>query len=221
MLLARPPKRFLVPLSLLSTVANRNIKTHQPPISFCSFPSSFATTTDSTTYQKSKDEDFLVFRDVTIGEILQKKAHSNRGLVWAQEQDTVYEAISRMVEMNIGSIVVKNSKGVTTGIFTERDYLRKIALAGLTSKTTLIKDVMTRNLISVQPEKTARDCMELMSKNRFRHLPILNPTGDLLGMVSIGDLVNSVLQDYQTSVQFYREYFEGQYSKTNPTSVTE
>jgi len=197
-------KRLVVPYRNVCLFHYQSTYSHILQISSASFSSKID--------DKKLDEEFLVFRDVTVGELLDSKDTTEIGC--ANEEETVFEAIQRMVNMKIGSIVVKNSKGITTGIFTERDYLKKIALAGLTSKTTKVKDVMTKKLIWVDKEKKAKDCMEIMTKNRFRHLPVLSKEGgDLLGMISIGDLVNAVLHEYRSSVQFYREYIDGRYSQ--------
>lgn len=106
---------------------------------------------------------------------------------------TVFEALQRMAEHNIGALLVMNGDRLA-GIFSERDYARKVALRGLTSKDTTVGDLMTGKVITVGPEWTADQCMAVMTEHHIRHLPVLE--GDrVLGVISIGDAVKAVVDE--------------------------
>ena len=106
---------------------------------------------------------------------------------------TVFEALQRMAEHNVGAVLVM-SDGRLVGIFTERDYARKVALRGLNSKYTLIGELMTGRLVTVDQSWTADQCMALMTEHHIRHLPVVG--GDqVLGVVSIGDAVKAVVDE--------------------------
>lgn len=122
---------------------------------------------------------------------------------------TVYEAISRMVAHNVGAIVVLD-RGALVGIFTERDYLRRIALEGRTSRTTEVQDVMTREVICARPEHTVQECMALMTQKKCRHLPVLRE-GQLAGIVSLGDCVKSLLQESEQQLEELHNFIRGGY----------
>ena len=105
--------------------------------------------------------------------------------------DTVFEALTILAEAKIGALPVLE-EGKLVGIFSERDYARKIILEGKQSKDTPVRDVMTTDVRCISPDETAKECMALMTKNHFRHLPVLE--GDsLVGIVSIGDIVRALL----------------------------
>lgn len=123
--------------------------------------------------------------------------------------ESVFDAICLMSELNIGAVLVQDNDTIS-GIFTERDYLQKIALKSLSSKETKISDVMTKPVISAEPDDSVQKCMEIMTTCRCRHLPIVNK-GKLLGIVSIGDLVKRLLDDKQTEVKKLSEYITGTY----------
>lgn len=119
---------------------------------------------------------------------------AGRGAVIAvQPSTTVFEALQRMADHNIGALLVMNGDRLA-GIFSERDYARKVALRGLTSKDTTVGELMTGNLITVGPAWTADQCMALMTKHHIRHLPVVE--GDrVLGVISIGDAVKAVVDE--------------------------
>jgi CBS domain-containing protein len=106
---------------------------------------------------------------------------------------TVFEALQRMAEHNIGALLVMNGDRLA-GIFSERDYARKVVLRGLTSKDTTVGDLMTGKVITVGPEWTADQCMALMTEHHIRHLPVLE-ADRVLGVISIGDAVKAVVDD--------------------------
>src|SRR6478672_4366428 len=140
----------------------------------------------------------------TIGEIINQKG----GQAWSIGPDaTVFEAIGLMAEKNIGALlVVRQDKLV--GILSERDYTRKIALQGKSSKQTRVKEIISGRIISVTPCQTVEDCMRLMTEHRIRHLPVLE--GDqILGVISIGDLVNWIISAQTTTIQQLQTYIAG------------
>src|SRR5262245_39999414 len=121
----------------------------------------------------------------TIDSIL----HHKGSKVWSISPDkTVFEAIQLLADKNIGALpVIENGKVI--GIFSERDYTRKIALAGKSSKETRVREIITSDVISVTPLTTVEEAMRLMTEHRVRHLPVCEGE-NLVGLVSIGDLVN-------------------------------
>ena len=142
----------------------------------------------------------------TIDAILQQKGSR----VWTiPAEATVFEAIQLMAGRNIGALVVV-FHGKIEGIFTERDYTRKIALHGKSSKDTLVSEVLSPELLTVAPDSTVEECMRLMTENRVRHLPVLQ--GDqLAGLVSIGDLVNWIISTQNVEILQLHSYISGQY----------
>lgn len=120
---------------------------------------------------------------------------------------TVYHALELMVEKNVSSLlVVENEK--LSGIFTERDYARKVVLKGKSSKETRIGDIMTEELITVSPASTIDDCMRLMTGKSIRHLPVLTD-GNLVGIVSIGDVVKHVIEEQKLIIENMGNYIHG------------
>lgn len=124
---------------------------------------------------------------------------------------TVYEAIERMVAHNVGSIVVLEGDRLA-GIFTERDYLRRIALEGRTSRETRVADAMTPSpLVSVEPDTTVEACLGTMNDRKIRHLPVLDADGRVLGVVSIGDCVRVVAERARGEAESLRQFVSGGY----------
>ena len=137
----------------------------------------------------------------TLEILLQGKGHD----VWSvHPDDTVLDAIKMLAEKDIGAlIVIKDDKPV--GIFTERDYARNVYLKGKSSLDTAVRDVMVTPVICVKPDQSVNECMALMTEKRFRHLPGMN--GDeLVGVVSIGDLVKSVIAEQQFTIEQMEHY---------------
>jgi CBS domain-containing protein len=120
---------------------------------------------------------------------------------------TVYDAIEQMVERNVGSVLVTDGAEVV-GIMTERDYLRKIALQGRTSRDTHVGEIMTSPLVYVTPETTVEESMAIMTDRRIRHLPVVEGD-DVVGVVSIGDLVKYQTQEQSFRIQYLTEYISG------------
>ena len=122
---------------------------------------------------------------------------------------TVFDAIRQMVGSNVGSLLVTEAETIC-GIVTERDYLRRVALEGRTSKTTPVRDIMSSPVLGVHPDADVEDAMALMTGRRVRHLPVFE-RGSLLGIVSIGDLVKHVSRERQFEIQKLTEYIAGKY----------
>lgn len=123
--------------------------------------------------------------------------------------ETVFEAVRRMVDANVGSLLVTD-RGTICGILTERDYLRRVAVEGRTSRTTAVREIMTAQVLAVHPEADVAECMALMTEKRLRHLPVVDQ-GKLVGLVSIGDLVKNVSNEHRFHVQVLTDYISGKY----------
>jgi CBS domain-containing protein len=121
--------------------------------------------------------------------------------------DTVYEAIRTMAKHEIGALLVMEGEQVV-GIFSERDYARKVALAGRSSKETTVSAVMTSQVLCVGPSQTTEECMAIMTENRVRHLPVVE-NGRLIGLVSIGDLVKDIISEQQFIIEQLEHYIAG------------
>ena len=121
---------------------------------------------------------------------------------------TVLEALRLMAEKNIGGILIIE-EGKAVGIFTERDYARKIILKGKTSADSKLSEVMVSNLITVTPEDDTNHCMQVMTNKTIRHLPVIEDT-KLVGLISIGDVVKSVIEEQQNVIQHLEQYIAGQ-----------
>ncbi len=130
-------------------------------------------------------------------------------LVTIAPDETVFEAIGRMVARNVGSIVVMDGDRLA-GIFTERDYLRRIALEGRTSRETRVSDVMTADLVTVEPATTVDACLETMTERKIRHLPVVDG-GRLVGVVSIGDCVREVAERARGEAEHLTRFVSGGY----------
>ena len=141
-----------------------------------------------------------------VSEILE---HKGGMVLSANSNETVMDAISLMAEVNIGAILVLEDETIV-GIFTERDYLQKIALKSRSSRDTKLGDVMTSPVISAEPGDSVQQCMETMTTCHCRHLPVVD-NGKLLGIVSIGDLVKKMLDEKQNEVDKLSQYITGTY----------
>jgi CBS domain-containing protein len=141
-----------------------------------------------------------------VSEILENKG----GMVLSVDvNETVLDAISLMAQVNIGAVLVQKDD-IIAGIFTERDYLQKIALQSRSSQQTKVGDVMTTPVISADPDDSVQQCMETMTTCHCRHLPVVKE-GKLLGIVSIGDLVKKLLDEKQSEVEKLNQYITGTY----------
>ncbi|MFC1702526.1 CBS domain-containing protein [Pseudomonadota bacterium] len=141
-----------------------------------------------------------------VSEILEHKG----GMVLSVDiNESVLDAINLMAQVNIGAVLVQENDSIS-GIFTERDYLQKIALQSRSSQDTRVGDVMTTPVISAEPGDSIQQCMETMTTCRCRHLPVVE-NGKLLGIVSIGDLVKKMLDEKQSEVEKLSQYITGTY----------
>jgi CBS domain-containing protein len=144
---------------------------------------------------------------IRISQILQNKAIN--ALYSVQTDNTVYEALVLMAEKNIGAVLVIDG-GELVGIFSERDYARKVILKGRHSDDTTIGDVMTPNVITIAPEATLETCMEIMSEKHIRHLPVMD-TEKLVGIISINDVVSAIIRDQKAHINSLQSYISGGY----------
>jgi CBS domain-containing protein len=136
-----------------------------------------------------------------LAEILAEKGHD---VLKIEAGASVFEAVKKMVEANVGSLLVTEA-GEVSGIITERDYLRRVALEGRTDKETAVREIMSSPLIVVTPETTIDHCMALMTSQRIRHLPVVDG-GDVVGIVSIGDIVKFKSKQQSVEIQYLHEY---------------
>ncbi len=128
--------------------------------------------------------------------------------IWSVKPDnTVYEALEIMESKNIGAVLVMES-GDMVGIFSERDYARKGILRGRASKDTLIRDVMTSKVITVETEQKLQECMEIMSEKHIRHLPVTK-NGKLVGLISINDIVTAIMREQRAHIRSLESYISG------------
>jgi CBS domain-containing protein len=142
----------------------------------------------------------------TVEAILKQKGSR----VWTiPGEATVFEAIQLMAARNIGALVVVSGHKLE-GIFSERDYTRKVALHGKSSKETFVSEVLSHELHVASPQNTIEECMRLMTENRVRHLPVLDGEA-LVGLVSIGDLVNWIISAQSMEITQLHSYISGQY----------
>ena len=120
---------------------------------------------------------------------------------------SVFDAIERMAERAVGSLLVMDGEKLI-GIVTERDYARKVILKGRSSETTRVDEIMSTELITATTEQTVRECMTLMTERRIRHLPVV--AGDrVIGLISIGDLVQAIISDQQREIEQLENYISG------------
>ena len=141
---------------------------------------------------------------MTVRHILQQKGRD----FWSIDPDaTVFDALAKMAEKDIGSLIVMDREKLI-GIITERHYSRNVILKGKTSPTTLVREIMERNVVHVRPDQSVEVCMALMTEKRVRHLPVLE--GDkVMGIVSIGDLLKSIISKQKFVIDELEHYIHG------------
>ena len=140
----------------------------------------------------------------SIQEILALKGSA----VWSISPNaTVFEAIQLMADKNVGAVLVTENEQLV-GILSERDYARKVVLKGKSSKTAAVKEILSSHVIHVSPTHTVEECMRLMTEHHIRHLPVLEE-GKIVGIVSIGDLVNWIISAQHTAISQLQTYITG------------
>ena len=141
----------------------------------------------------------------TVSQLLDNKDTASKYSVTAQ--DTVMTALQTMADANISAVFIVDGKRIA-GIYTERDYLRKGELEGRQAQSTLVKDVMTRNVYTVTTDTSMEECIALMSRHHIRHLPVVE-NGQLVGLVSIRDVMQAALEDKEHAVKGIEDYIMG------------
>ena len=140
----------------------------------------------------------------TVRDILRTKGRE----VWSVRADnSMFEALEKMAEKNVGALLVLEG-GEVAGIVSERDYARKIILKGKSSKQTLVKEIMTKDTLYVDPDYKVEECMALMTDERVRHLPVME-NERVVGIVSIGDVVKAIISDKQFVIEQLERYIKG------------
>lgn len=140
----------------------------------------------------------------TAGDILDSKGRE----VWSVDpDDSVLNILELMAEKRVGATIVLDGDRLA-GIVSERDYARKVALAGRTSRDAKARDIMTADVVSVTPEHSIEECMQLMTDHRLRHLPVMED-GHVTGVVSIGDLVKAIIEDQEFTINQLQSYITG------------
>ncbi|UCH30238.1 MAG: CBS domain-containing protein [Myxococcales bacterium] len=137
----------------------------------------------------------------TVAQLLDQKGHNVEGIA---PDATVYDAIRRMADLDIGALVVID-QGKVVGVITERDYSRNVFLKGKSSPTTPVREAMDEDVLFVGREETTRDCMAIMTGKRTRHLLVMEG-GELLGILSIGDLVRSIVAEQELTIEQLEQY---------------
>ena len=141
-----------------------------------------------------------------ISEILKNKP----ALLWSiSPEATVFDAIQMMADKNVGALLAM-AEGKLHGVITERDYTRKVALKGKSSRETKVREIISTPLVSATPAHTVEECMRLMTTHRVRHLPVLE-SEKVVGIVSIGDLVNWIISAQSMTITQLQSYISGQY----------
>ena len=139
-----------------------------------------------------------------VGDLLVRKGSR---IVAISPAESVQRAVEMLVENNIGSLLVRDGDAVI-GIFTERDYLRRVALENIDSRVTRVREVMTRGLLFVSPDCGVHECMAIMTRERIRHLPVME-ADRAVGMISIGDLVKHLSDEREVEVRALTDYITG------------
>jgi len=141
----------------------------------------------------------------TVRDILKVKGTD----VWCVDPDaTVFDALQRMAEKEVGALVVTTEGAQVVGLISERDYARKVILHGRASPTTLVREIMTSHVVHTHLDQSIEECMALVTEKRIRHLPVM-AEGELVGVISIGDLVKSIISDQQFIIEQLVRYISG------------
>jgi CBS domain-containing protein len=140
----------------------------------------------------------------TVGNVLQIKGHE----VWSiPPHALVYDALKVMAERNVGALLVMEGRKLV-GVFSERDYARKIALKGISSHTSAVENIMTSVIVTVRREHSIDECMTLMTDKHVRHLPVLEDN-EVVGIISIGDVVKAMISEREHTIKQLENYITG------------
>ncbi len=142
-----------------------------------------------------------------VSELLAKRKSNSSILYHVKPEDTVFDALKMLADYEVGALMVME-RGQLAGIISERDYTRKIALQGKSSKDTKVAEIMTRNVLVVSPETRTRECMALMSEKKIRHLPVMDG-GTVVGMLSIRDILDDMIADHEFTIKQLESYING------------
>lgn len=142
----------------------------------------------------------------TVRQVLQDKGTT---VYTISPDDTVFRALEVMAEHDVGALVVVDDAGAVVGVFSERDYARKVILHGHASRELRVSAIMTSRVVTVSPDQTVADCMRLMTDHRIRHLPVVED-GRLVGLVSIGDVVKAVMSEQEFLIEQLQAYVTGE-----------
>ena len=142
-----------------------------------------------------------------VSTLLAKHQGTNQGTLWhVRPDDSVFEALQLLARYEVGALMVMKGSSLV-GVFSERDYTRKVALQGRNSKETKVADIMTTQVRTVSASTGTRDCMALMSEHKFRHLPVMDgPT--VLGMISIRDIMDDIIADHEATIAQLESYIQ-------------
>lgn len=146
-------------------------------------------------------------KGVKMVSVKQLLNHKGAEVLAISPQATVRDALTLMATREVGALLVMEA-GTLMGIVSERDYARKVILMGRTSKDTRVGEIMSTSLSTVRPEQTVTDCMELMTDRRIRHLPVLDGS-EVVGVISIGDVVKAVISNQASMIEHLEEYIGG------------
>ncbi|CBL46194.1 Conserved hypothetical protein [gamma proteobacterium HdN1] len=141
-----------------------------------------------------------------VRDLLKQKTNQQ---TWTVQPDTkVLDALQLMADKGVGALVVMEKKRVS-GIITERDYARKVVLMARSSHTATVSEIMSDQLLTVDPDQTVEECMEIMTDQRVRHLPVMDE-GRMIGIVSIGDVVKCMIEEQASTLQHLEQYIRGE-----------
>ena len=139
-----------------------------------------------------------------VSQFLERKGHD---VWWVAPETTVFDALQLMAKKKVGALLVLEEDSLV-GVFSERDYARKVILKGKSSKDTPVRDIMSTKIVCVAPNQSTEECMSLMTEKRVRHLPVMDGE-NLIGIISIGDVVKAVIADREDVIEQLEHYITG------------